>query len=94
MLSPLKQINEQYFRMTWTITVTREEFEWYEEQCDAGNADFCNVGIPGFTPAGMANFLDYLNDLHAYIRELNNALDYWERVGDRIDAHYNKEETD
>lgn len=81
-------MTEDEFAATWTITVTEDDFAFYREQCEQGLTDFCRVGIPGFTPLGMTNLLDYLNALLGHIRELNNALDYWERVGARIDTYF------
>ena len=93
MTSPLEMITVDDFARTWTITVTAADFEVYQEFCDEGLADFCNVGIPGFTPHGLINFMTYLNDLYAYIGAANIALDYWERVSSRIDEHYKQEKT-
>jgi hypothetical protein len=90
-LSPLEQIRPEDFQQTWTITVTAESFEQYQELCDDGLVDFCNVGIPGFTPHGMINFMTYLNDLYAYIQAANNSLRYWERVSSRIDEYFKQE---
>lgn len=92
--SPLNLLSEDEFATTWTITVTADSFAFFQEQCDLGATDFCNVGIPGFTPTGLTNFLDYLNDLLAYVHAMANALDYYERVIERIDDHYKTQRRD
>jgi hypothetical protein len=90
-MAPLERISEEEFAQTWTITVTEETFEQYRILCEEGMSDFCNVGVPGFTPHGLTNLMDYLNDMLAYIHAANSAIRYYERVLERVDQHFKKE---
>jgi hypothetical protein len=58
-----------------TVTVTQDNAEIWQEQCDDGRAEFCEWSITGFTPQGMGLFENWLVRFEGYAVILSDFAD-------------------
>lgn len=70
--------------LAFTITVTAENAEIWREQCEAGNRDFCDWSITGFTPQGTMTLLAWLEAVDRYLRDLGQDDDNLRRIIEQL----------
>lgn len=70
------------------VTVTADTAEQWAEQCDDGDADFCDYAIIGMTTQGALTFIDYFNQVQSYVQDMKNAREYDGKVIDALTQGY------
>jgi len=57
------------------VTVTAKDAEYWQDQCQEGQRDYCDYAIVGMTAQGALTILDWLNRVDAYQQRLLHYAD-------------------
>lgn len=61
--------------VAFTLTVTADNAEIWQEQCGDGNQNFCDWSLTGFTPQAALTLLSWLEQVDGYAREQGQHID-------------------
>lgn len=60
--------------VAFTVTVTADNAEIWQEQCEDGNREFCDWSLTGMTPQAALTLLSWLEEVSGYAKEQGDHI--------------------